>query len=99
MKLSKEEIKHIADLARLELTAEEQKKYGSQLSDVLSFVEQLREVDTIDCEPTAQVTGLENIFRADEEEDWNEREKMEALKQAPELEAQTIKVKRVLDNN
>ncbi|MFA4941334.1 MAG: Asp-tRNA(Asn)/Glu-tRNA(Gln) amidotransferase subunit GatC [Patescibacteria group bacterium] len=99
MKLSKEEIKHIADLARLELTAEEQKKYGSQLSDVLSFVEQLREVDTTDCEPTAQVTGLENIFRADEEEDWNEREKMEALKQAPELEAQAIKVKRVLDNN
>jgi aspartyl-tRNA(Asn)/glutamyl-tRNA(Gln) amidotransferase subunit C len=69
MKLSKEEIKYIANLARLELTVEEQKKYGSQLSNVLSFIEQLKEVDTTDCEPTAQVTGLENIFRADEKED------------------------------
>jgi len=97
MKLSKEEIQHIANLARLELTAEEQKKYGSQLSDVLSFIEQLKEVDTTDCEPTAQVTGLENIFRPDEEEDWDKREVGEALKQAPELENEQIKVKRVLE--
>jgi aspartyl-tRNA(Asn)/glutamyl-tRNA(Gln) amidotransferase subunit C len=97
MKLSKEEIKHIADLARLELTVEEKEKYGSQLSKVLDFIEQLKEVDTTDCEPTAQVTGLENIFRMDEKENWNEREKEEALKQAPELENGQVKVKRVLE--
>lgn len=97
MKLSKEEIQHIANLARLELTVEEQEKYGSQLSDVLSFIEQLKEVDTTDCEPTAQVTGLENIFRSDEKEDWNKREVGEALKQAPALENGQVKVKRVLE--
>ncbi|MDD5071723.1 MAG: Asp-tRNA(Asn)/Glu-tRNA(Gln) amidotransferase subunit GatC [Patescibacteria group bacterium] len=96
MKLKREEIKYIADLARLELTDEELKKYGSQLSAVLNYFEQLKEVDTIDIEPTAQVTGLENALREDVKEDWNKIEAGEALRQAPELENEQIKVKRVL---
>ncbi|MDD5031485.1 MAG: Asp-tRNA(Asn)/Glu-tRNA(Gln) amidotransferase subunit GatC [Patescibacteria group bacterium] len=99
MKLSKEEIKHIADLARLELTEAELKKYGSQLSEVLTYIDQLKEVDTIDIEPTAQITGLENALREDVKEDWDKREVEEALSQAPNLEDGQIKVKRVLDNN
>jgi len=97
MKLTKEEIKHIADLARLELTEAELKKYGSQLSAVLNYVDQLKEVDTTDVEPTAQITGLENALREDEKEGWSERETEEALRQAPELESGQIKVKRVLE--
>ena len=97
MKLTKEEIKHIADLARLELTEAELKKYGSQLSDVLNYIDQLKEVDTTDIEPTAQITGLENAWREDEKSDWREIEIEEALKQAPELEDGQIKVKRVLE--
>ena len=97
MKLTKEEIKHIADLARLELTEAELKKYGSQLSDVLNYIDQLKEVDTTDIEPTAQITGLENALREDEKEGWSERETEEALRQAPELESGQIKVKRVLE--
>ena len=99
MKLTKGEIKHIADLARLELTEAELKKYGSQLSDILSYIDQLKEVDTTDVEPTAQITGLENALREDEKEDWDKKEIEEALSQAPELENGQIKVKRVLDNN
>ena len=99
MKLTKGEIKHIADLARLELTEAELKKYGSQLSDILSYINQLKEVDTTDVEPTAQITGLENALRQDEKEDWDKAEIEEALKQAPELKNRQIKVKRVLDNN
>lgn len=97
MKLKKEEIKHIANLARLDLTEKELKLYGAQLSDVLSYIEQLQEVDVGDTEPTAQVTGLENIFREDKVEDWDEKEKQAALKGAPELEDNQIKVKRVLE--
>lgn len=97
MKLKKEEIEHIAKLARLELTEAEFEKYGGQLSDVLSYIEQLQEVDVEGVEPTAQVTGLVNALRLDKVEDWDDKEREEALAQAPELEDGQIKVKRVLN--
>jgi len=97
MKLSKKEIGHIANLARLELSEAELKTYGSQLSDILSYIDQLQEVDTSDVLPTAQVTGLENVMRADEIEDWDESEREAALNQAPEIDGRQVKVKRVLE--
>lgn len=99
MKLNKKDIQHIANLARLDLSEEELKKYGSQLSDVLSYVEQLGEVDVSDTEPTAQVTGLENALREDKVEDWDNKEREDALAQAPEMEDGQVKVRRVLDNS
>jgi len=97
MKLSKQEIKHIAKLARLELTEDELKKYGSQLSVVLNYIDQLKEVDTKDIEPTAQVTGLINVLRKDEVKSWHEAEVEAALKDASEREGKFIKVKRILE--
>jgi aspartyl-tRNA(Asn)/glutamyl-tRNA(Gln) amidotransferase subunit C len=97
MGLTKEQIKHIADLARLDLTEKELKLYGSQLSEILEYINQLQAVDTTNVEPTAQVTGLENIFREDEVEDWDKKERKEALSQAPELENGQVKVKRILE--
>lgn len=97
MKLSKEEIQHIAHLARLELSAAELEKYGSQLSAVLEYIDQLKEVDVEGVEPTAQVTGLENVWRKDEPRDCPESEREAALDEAPELEERQVKVKRVLE--
>ena len=97
MNLSKDEIKHIAKLARLELTDIELKKYGGQLSAVLNYIDQLKEVDVKGIEPTAQVTGLENVLREDEIKDWDEKEIEAALKDAPEREEKFIKVKRVIE--
>ncbi|MDP2736297.1 MAG: Asp-tRNA(Asn)/Glu-tRNA(Gln) amidotransferase subunit GatC [bacterium] len=97
MQLSKDEIQHIAKLARLELTGEELKKYGDQLSAVLNYIDQLKEVDTKGVEPTAQVTGLENVLRKDIARDWDEKEIEAALKDAPEREERFIKVKRVIE--
>ncbi len=97
MKLTKKDVQYIADLARLDLTEKELKLYGSQLSDILNYIDQLQEVDTTNIEPTAQVTGLENVFREDKTEDWNEQERKIAIKQAPELENGQVKVKRVLE--
>ena len=97
MKLSGEEIKHIADLARLELSPEELDKYGEQLSAVLSYIDQVQEVDVDGVEPTAQVTGLTNVWRADKTRDCPEAEREAALEEAPELEDHQIKVKRVLE--
>ena len=97
MKLTKKEIKHIADLARLDLNPEELKLYRSQLTDILNYINQLKEVDTRRVEPTAQITGLENVLRVDKVADWDKNEKEAALNQAPELEDRQIKVKRILE--
>lgn len=97
MKLTKKEVDHIANLARLELTEVELKKYSEQLSKILGYIELLNEVDTTNIEPTAQVTGLNNVLRNDEIEVWDKDEIREALDQAPDAEDNQIKVKRVLN--
>ncbi len=63
--LTQEEVRHIAKLAGLTLTSTEVKKFQFQLNEILSYVSQLRRVDTKNVEPTSQVTGLENVFRED----------------------------------
>lgn len=97
MKLNQIQIKHIANLAKLELTEEELERYTGQLSNVLNYIDQLKEVDTTGVEPTAQVTGLENIFREDVVKEWDADEVKMALEQMPEMEDRQVKVKRVLD--
>lgn len=97
MELNKEQIKHIAKLARLELSEQELETYGQQLSAVLDYIDQLREVDVAGVEPTAQVTGLTNVWREDQVLNCPEDVKSAALKLAPETEDGQIKVKRVLE--
>jgi len=65
-KLSEEEVKHVAKLAKLSLTSQEVKKFQKQLSGVLDYIDVLKKLDTKDIEPTSQVTDLENVFRNDE---------------------------------
>lgn len=65
MKLSREQVVHVAALARLGLSEAEIEKFQTQLSNILDYVEQLNEVNTDGIEPTAQVTGLKNIKRKD----------------------------------
>jgi len=96
MQLSAEEVKKIAHLARLELTDDEVKTYGEQLSSVLEYINQLKEVDVADVEPTAQVSGLTNVMRDDVAEPWPDDEIAAALAQAPQREGKFIKVKRVM---
>jgi len=66
MKLTKQEVEHIATLARLRLSEEEKETYSEQLSAILNYMEKLSSVDTSEVEPTSQVTGLTNIMREDE---------------------------------
>jgi aspartyl-tRNA(Asn)/glutamyl-tRNA(Gln) amidotransferase subunit C len=64
--LSKDEVLHVAKLAKLDLTSEEVTKFQKQLSKIVDYISQLSEVDTSNLEPTSQTTGLENVFRSDE---------------------------------
>ena len=66
MALTKDEVRHISKLARLNLTDEEVERFTKELSSILEYVDQLQEVDTEGIIPTAQVTGLSNSFRSDE---------------------------------
>lgn len=98
--LSKEEVKKVAALARLELSEEEIDVLTPQLGNILNFIDQLKEVDTTDVIPTAQVTGLSDVWRVDEYEDWNKAEVAAALAQSPAgLEGNQIKVKKVLEQD
>jgi len=66
--LSLQEIQHIARLARLELTGEEQETFGGQLSSVLEYVAKLQELDTEGVSELAHAAGLQNVFREDKAE-------------------------------
>jgi aspartyl-tRNA(Asn)/glutamyl-tRNA(Gln) amidotransferase subunit C len=66
MKLSREDVLHIALLARLGLSESEVEKLREQLSNILENFEVLQKVDTTDVPPTAQSIPLQNIMREDE---------------------------------
>lgn len=64
--ISLELVRHIAKLARLHLTPEEEQRYQKDLSSILGYMEILNELDTKDVAETSQVTGLTNAMFADE---------------------------------
>ena len=66
--ITTEQVEHIAKLARIRLTEEEKEKMTKELGAILTYVEKLNEIDTTGVEPTAQVTGLESVFRKDDGE-------------------------------
>jgi len=96
MKLSEEQVEHIAKLARLGLTGQENKKFQKELSSILDFVEQLNKAKTEKVEPTAQVTGLENVSRQDKSLAKSRKETEKLLKLAPQTKNGYVKVKAVL---
>lgn len=95
MRLTREEVRHIALLARVGLSEEEIEKLREQLSNILENFEILQEVDTSDVPPTAQVTGLENVMRDDESAPSFPRE--EILANAPLQEDGFFRIKAVLE--
>ncbi|MBC8449524.1 MAG: Asp-tRNA(Asn)/Glu-tRNA(Gln) amidotransferase subunit GatC [Chloroflexi bacterium] len=66
MTLTLKDVEHIADLAKLALTAEEKERFREQLSAILDHAASLQQVDTSDIPPTATVLPLRNVMRDDE---------------------------------
>jgi aspartyl-tRNA(Asn)/glutamyl-tRNA(Gln) amidotransferase subunit C len=65
MKLTHEQVRHVARLARLALAPGEEERYARQLSEVLAFAEQLDELDTSAIAPTAYAADLPDLLRED----------------------------------
>lgn len=93
--INSDTVRHIASLSRLQLTEDEVEQYQRELTAIIAFVEQLNTINTKGVEPTAQVTGLENVMRADTEIDY-ETTPVELRKNAPEIDNTHIKVRKVL---
>ena len=64
--ITKEEVKHIAKLARLGLNEKEVEKFRKELSKILDYIEKLKEVDISNVEPTSHSIQVENVMRSDE---------------------------------
>jgi aspartyl-tRNA(Asn)/glutamyl-tRNA(Gln) amidotransferase subunit C len=65
IKIGREEVAHVAHLARLEFGAEEMEKFTSQLNDILLYMDKLGEVDTAGVEPVTHAIARKNAFRDD----------------------------------
>ncbi len=92
--LTVEEVRKIALLARIELNDEEVAKFQKDLSVVLDYVEELKQVNTEGLEIVSQVTGLQNVQRDDEPVVAENREQITA--NAPEIKDGYYKVKAIL---
>ncbi len=65
MKITREEIEHVARLARLELTEQEKETFTGQMDAILAYVDKLNELDTAGIVPTSHAVPMENAFRED----------------------------------
>jgi aspartyl-tRNA(Asn)/glutamyl-tRNA(Gln) amidotransferase subunit C len=95
IRISREEVAHVAHLARLEFSAEEMEKFTSQLNNILLYMDKLGEVDTTGVEPVTHAIARKNAFREDTVVDSLPPEL--SLANAPEARAGCFLVPKVID--
>ena len=94
MPVTLKDVKHIAELARLEFSGEELESFTHQLNQILEYVEKLNELDTENVEPLSHPVEGVNAFREDELKPSISRE--EALKNAPDRDEEFFRVPKVI---
>ncbi|MDH3598999.1 MAG: Asp-tRNA(Asn)/Glu-tRNA(Gln) amidotransferase subunit GatC [Candidatus Tectomicrobia bacterium] len=95
MMISIAEVEHVAHLARLALSPDEQQRFTEQLNAILAYMDQLNEVPTDDVEPTSHVLDLVNVFRDDTARQLISVD--DALQNAPESTHQYFVVPRIVE--
>ncbi|WP_456272571.1 Asp-tRNA(Asn)/Glu-tRNA(Gln) amidotransferase subunit GatC [Bacillus sp. AK031] len=94
-RISEDQVKHVAHLARLAITEEEAQKFTTQLDAIINFAEQLNELDTENVDPTTHVLEMKNIVREDKPVKGLPQE--EVLKNAPDHQDGQVRVPSVLE--
>ncbi|HUB93669.1 MAG TPA: Asp-tRNA(Asn)/Glu-tRNA(Gln) amidotransferase subunit GatC [Verrucomicrobiae bacterium] len=94
-KLTRDDVLHLAQLARISLSDEEVDEFSTELSSILQYVEQLSSVDVNGLKPTNQVTGLTNVMREDVIKDYGYAP-LDLLKNVPKIEDNQLRVKRMI---
>lgn len=95
-KITRDDVLKLASLSKIKLRDDEVDKFVIELDAIVKYVEQIDSVEVKGLEPTDQVTGLTNVMRPDETIDYEASPK-ELLKNAPAVEKNQIKVKRILN--
>ena len=95
MKITKEEILHVAHLARLELDDAAIDKFADQIGNILEYVDQLKSAETDGIEPTSHAISLTNAFREDAPREHLHTDKV--LANAPQSEDGSFMVPKVID--
>lgn len=95
MGISREEIKHLAELSSFSLTDTELNSLGADLERIIGYFDQLNELDTSNIEPTFQVYEMKNVWRPDEIVEFEAR-RSDLLALAAETKDNQIKVPKVL---
>lgn len=93
-RISRDDVAHVANLARLDLTTEELDRFTAQLADVLGHAQDIEALDLADVEPMAHPVPLKNVLRPDEPRPCLDRD--EVLSQAPAAEDGRFRVPRIL---
>lgn len=94
-RITTDEVKHVAHLARLAVTEEDVQKFTGQLDAIITYAEQLNELDTENVDPTSHVLDMKNVMREDISAQGLPRE--EVLKNAPEHQDGQIKVPSIIE--
>lgn len=94
-KLTRDDVFHLAQLARISLSDDEADEFSEELSAILQYVEQLSSVDVAELKPTNQVTGLTNVMRDDEVKEYGYTP-ADLIKNVPHVQDNQIKVKRMI---
>jgi aspartyl-tRNA(Asn)/glutamyl-tRNA(Gln) amidotransferase subunit C len=95
MRLTPEEVEHVALLARLRLTEGERNRFTTQLNSILQHFEQLQQIDTSGVAPMSHAVPMSNVLREDEVRPSLTPE--EALQNAPDQERDCFRVPRVIE--
>ena len=97
MKLSQDDVLHVARLARLRVNKDEVARFCRDLSSILAYMDMLREVDTGDVEATVHVQALVNVYR--EDAPGPSLDVGEALRNAPRVHGNAFEVPLVMDED
>ena len=95
MAVTIEDVRRVAELARLQFSPQEQEQLTAELNRILQYIETLDELDTQDVAPTSHVVPISNAFRKDEAEEFPDRERL--LSQAPDMKDGYFRVPKIID--
>ncbi|MEN9204928.1 MAG: Asp-tRNA(Asn)/Glu-tRNA(Gln) amidotransferase subunit GatC [Thermostichales cyanobacterium SZTDM-1c_bins_54] len=95
--ISRSQVRHVAHLARLALTAEEEERFTQQLGSILAYVEQLGQLDTTGIDPLLSEHSLNESLRPDRVQVWADREALFA--NAPDRAGDFFKVPKILEED
>jgi aspartyl-tRNA(Asn)/glutamyl-tRNA(Gln) amidotransferase subunit C len=95
VKISAQDVEHVARLARLELSAAEKDRMGRELDGILAYIDKLRALDTTGVEPTSHAVPVTNVMRDDVPSP--SLAQSEALANAPDRQGDLFRVPKILE--